>query len=93
MTFIPSVQDPILIEYFTAVSQQEDPPAHISWVNMSWIQVTVEASIRHRAAKNRGWMNGTLRDEQSNKTAFKSCWIREKIGTVLSLLKTFYPSL
>jgi hypothetical protein len=74
MTFIPAVQDPILIEHVTAISQREAPPAHISWVNMSWIQVTVEASIRHRAVQNRGWMNGTLRAEQSTKTAFKSCW-------------------
>jgi hypothetical protein len=35
MTFIPAVQDPILIEYVTAVSQEEGPPAHISWVNIN----------------------------------------------------------
>jgi hypothetical protein len=94
MTFIPAAQDPTLIEYVTATSQQEGLPAHISWVNMIWIQVTVEASIRHSAVQNRGWMNGTLRAEQRNKTAFKSYWIREKselFSLSLSLLKIFYP--
>ena len=59
----------------------------------SWIQVTVEASIWHRAMQNRGWMNGTLRAEQRNKDCIQILLNKGKIGTVLPLLMIFYPSL